>query len=117
MLGLAPSTTEIMDNCKLAREMSQTSMVYYQGVITQISKLLSVMEQPGRQAGRASPGVGACQEHSDLSFFSKEGQFHPPAKQKRMSPPETKTSSARPPPPSPGGGAQAEEGEGQLRGG
>ena len=42
MLGMAPSTTDIMDNCKLAREMSlmgnyETSTIcYHQGVINQI---------------------------------------------------------------------------------
>ena len=55
MLGMAPSTTDIMDNCKLAREMSlmgnyETSTVYYQGVITQISKLLTELAEPAQQA-------------------------------------------------------------------
>ena len=61
MLGMAPSTMDIMDNCKLAREMSlmgnyETSTVYYQGVITQISKLLTVRgrNQPGRPSGGIS---------------------------------------------------------------
>ena len=85
MLGLAPSTTEIMVNCKLAREMSQTSTVYYQGWITQISKLLSVKEQPGRQAKWRTIRAELTQEW-ELA-------------------------------PSQGGGAQAEEGEGQCRGG
>ena len=69
------------------------------------------------QAGRASPGVGACQEHSDLSFFSKEGQFHPPAKQKEVEPTRDKDICSQASPPYPGGGAQAEGGEGQCRGG
>ena len=77
--------SEIMYNCKLAREMSQTSMVYYQGVITQISKLLSVMEQPGWQAKWRTIRAELTQEW-ELA-------------------------------PSQGGGAQAEEGEGQCRGG
>ena len=116
MLGLAPSTTEIMDNCKLAREMSQTSMVYYQGVITQISKLLSVMEQPGRQAELPQEWELVRNIQTSHSFPRKVSSILLLSK-KRMSPPETKTSSARPPPPSPGGGAQAEGGEGQCRGG
>merc|ERR1719167_1563603 len=82
--GMAPSTYEIMDNCKLAREMSlignyETSSVYYQGVITQITKLLSVIEDPSRQQIWRTIQSELSQEYelvrhiqTSLSFFTRE---------------------------------------------
>ena len=57
----------------------ETSTVYYQGVITQISKLLTVMEEPARQAKWRDIQAelaqeGTCQEHSDLSLILHQGR-------------------------------------------
>ena len=46
--------TDICENTKLAREMSllgnyETASVYYQGVIQQIHRLLSTIDDPGRK--------------------------------------------------------------------
>ena len=46
---------EIVENTKLAREYAllgnyETSLVYYQGVLQQVAKLLSTIREPGRKA-------------------------------------------------------------------
>ena len=46
---------EIVENTKLAREYAllgnyETSLVYYQGVLQQVAKLLSSIREPGRKA-------------------------------------------------------------------
>jgi len=51
---MALSITDICENTKLAREMSllgnyETASVYYQGVIQQIHRLLSTIDDPGRK--------------------------------------------------------------------
>ena len=86
MYGMAPNTTDIMENCKLAREMSlmgnyETSTVYYQGAINQISKLLTVIEDPSRQVTWKNIRTELTQEfeivkniQTSLSFF-KEGHM------------------------------------------
>jgi len=101
---------DIMDNCKLAREMSlmgnyETSTVYYQGVITQISKLLTVMEEPARQAKWRNIQAELTQEwelvrniQTSLSFFTKEGQSYPPTKQEEEEPTRDKDTWSQPSP-------------------
>ena len=106
---MAPSTTDIMENCKLAREMSlmgnyETSTVYYQGVITQVSKLLTVLEDPSRQAMWRTIQTELTQEfelvrniQTSLSFFNKEGQSYP-AKQLEELPTRDKDTWSQPSP-------------------
>merc|ERR1719318_2351815 len=102
-MGMAPSTTDIMDNCKLAREMSL--MGNYQGVITQISKLLTVMEEPARQPKWRNIQAKLTQE-CELVQNIQTPLSSSPRKADRIrlpssrSPPETRTPGVSPPPPS-----------------
>lgn len=66
---------EIVENTKLAREYAllgnyETSLVYYQGVLQQVAKLLSSIREPGRKAQWGSTRTQLAEEYEQVKDIS-----------------------------------------------
>jgi len=66
---------EIVENTKLAREYAllgnyETSLVYYQGVLQQVAKLLSTIREPTRKAQWGNTRVQLAEEYENVKDIS-----------------------------------------------